>query len=347
MTGLGLAVVKNDSIVYHKSFGYKILPHNESSGVPLENSDIFRIASISKTFIATAILQLVEKDKLSIDDDAQNYLNFPLRNPDYIDSPITIKMLLTHTSSINDSRSWISLDRINPNLDSLYKDCYSSTVPGVVYKYCNLNYTILGAVIEGATNQRFYQYVDDNITKPLGITGNFMGANLDSCKFVKQYRFNVDLGFYKEDVDTYRVYPHLFDDSYELGRSLALAFPPGGMKISTGNLARFMMMHMNYGELNGVRIISEESERLMQDNYVGKSNYGLSYRQYKDIIEEKVFHGQTGGGNGLKGCMIFEPIDKIGFVILCSGSKSNYIDGYGDIHKPLIQLLYSYFNKNE
>lgn len=344
MTGLGIAVVKDDSIIYQKSFGYKVLPQNEDKGVLLENDDIFRIASISKTFIATAILQLMEQGKLSLDDDAQKYLNFPLRNPKFPNTPITIKMLLTHTSSINDSRSYISLDRINPQLDSLYKECYSPTIPGKVYKYCNLNYTILGAVMEGITNERFYEYIDININKPIDVTGSFVGTNLDSCKFVKQYRYDDTLGRYKEDLDAYRKYPHLLDDSYELGRSLALVFPPGGMKISTGNLAKYMMMHMNYGELDGVRIINENSERLMQDNYVGKSNYGLSYRQYKDLVKGKTFYGQTGGGRGLRGSMIFDPIEKIGFVILCSGSRSKYIDGYGDIHKPLIKLLYSYLN---
>lgn len=342
MTGLGIAVVKNDSIIYQKSFGYRVLPQNGKEGELLENDDIFRIASISKTFIATAILQLMEQGKLSLDDDAQEYLNFPLRNPKYPDSPITIKMLLTHTSSINDSRSWWSIDKINPQIDSSYVKCYSPTIPGEKYKYCNMNYTILGAVIEGATKNRFYEYIANNILEPLDIYGGFNCNQLDSTKFVKQYRYNEDLHTYKEDNETYRPYPQVLGKNYKLGKSLGLAYPASGMKISTGNLARYMMMHINYGELNGVRIINENSERLMQDNYVGKNNYGLSYRQYKGFSKEKLFYGQTGGGNGLKGAMIFEPIDKIGFVILCSGSRSKYIDGYVDIHKPLINILYSH-----
>ena len=341
MTGLGIAVVKNDSIIWQKSFGYQVLPDKINPGIQLQDDGIFRIASISKTFVATAIMQLNERGMLSLDDDAQQYLNFPLRNPDYPDKAITIKMLLTHTSSINDSRSWWSIDKINPVEDKDYKECYSRTLPGSSYKYCNMNYTLLGAVIEGASGRRFYEFIDSDIMKPLGLTGGFNCNVLDSSKFVKQYRFKEDLNCYVEDDETYRPYKFLFGKDYKLGKSLGLTYPPSGMKISTGNLARYMMMHMYGGSLNGVMIISEESERLMQQNYVGKNNYGLSYRQYKDLIPGKTLYGQTGGGNGLKGCMIFDPIDKIGFIILCSGSKSRYIDGYGDIHKPLIKLLYS------
>ena len=345
MTGLGIAVVKNDSIVYNQSFGYRILPQNGNEGEPLENNDIFRIASISKTFIATAILQLIEGGKLSLDDDAQNYLRFPLRNPDFPNTPISIKMLLTHTSSINDSRSWWSIDKINPNVDSKYVECYSNTIPGDKYKYCNMNYTILGAVIEGVTKQRFYDYVDVNIMKPLHLEGSFICDRLDSTRFVKQYRYDENLHQYYEDSETYRPYTQIMGKNYVLGKSLGLAYPSSGMKISIMNLARYMMMHMNYGELNGVRIISEESEMLMQNNYVGKYNYGFSYRQYRGFSKDNVFYGQTGGGNGLRGAMIFEPSEKIGFVILCSGSQSKYIDGYEDIHKPLIKILYRYFNE--
>lgn len=341
MTGLGIAVVKDDSIVYQKSFGYRIIPQDNIKGEVLRNDDIFRIASISKTFIATAILQLVERGELRLTDDAQEYLPFPLRNPNYVDKAISIKMLLTHTSSINDSRSWWSIEKINPDVDDKYSECFSTYAPGEKYKYCNMNYTILGAVIEGVTGIRFYEYIDSYIMKPLGLTGGFNCNQLDSSKFVKQYRYNDTMKRYIEDDETYRPYKYIFDN-YILGKSLGLAYPASGMKITTGELARYMKMHMNYGELDGVRIISEQSERSMQDNYVGKNNYGLSYRQYTGLVKGKIFHGQTGGGNGLRGAMIFDPKDKIGFVILCSGSRSNYIDGYDDIHKPIIKLLYSY-----
>ncbi len=345
MTGLGIAVTKEDSIIYVKSFGYRDIPSadNDNIGEPLDNEDLFRIASISKTFIATVILQLVEEGKLNLDDDVQNYLKFPLRNPLFFDDPITIKMLLTHTSSINDSQKYWSLDIINPNVSKEYFECYSKTKPGVVYKYCNFNYLLLGAVIEGVTNNRFDVEIDQRIMKPLGINGGFNCNVLESEKFVKLYRYDKDKGTFKEDDEAYRPYKYQIQDHYVLGESLGLAYPPSGMKITTSNLAKYMMMHMHGGILNGVRILSEDSEKRMRDNYVGKHNYGFSFRQYRNLIHDTILYGQTGGGFGLKSAMIFDPTHKMGFVIISSGSASEYIDGYGDIHKPLIQLLYSFF----
>ena len=83
MTGLGIAVVKGDSIVYVHSWGYKEVPTANNQGMFLKNDDLFRIASVSKTFVATAILQLVEEGVLNLDDDVQNFLKFPLRNPSF------------------------------------------------------------------------------------------------------------------------------------------------------------------------------------------------------------------------------------------------------------------------
>ena len=81
MTGLGIAVVKGDSIVCQKSLGYRVIPDSNNKGDLLQNDDLFSIASVSKTFIATTILRLVEERKCGLNDDAQKYLNFNLRNP--------------------------------------------------------------------------------------------------------------------------------------------------------------------------------------------------------------------------------------------------------------------------
>ena len=342
MTGLGIAVVDGDSIIYQESFGYKELPENGKGGIRLANDDLFRIASISKTFIATVILQLQEEGKLSLDDDAQEYLKFPLRNPSIKDRPITIRHLLTHTSGINDARSWWNVDHINPDVDAEYYKCYSSTAPGRQYKYCNMNYTVLGAIIEGVTDHKFFEEVDRRIMKPLDIGGGFNCNDLDSSRFVRLYRYKPELHKYKEDDEAYRPYKGIIDRNYKLGREFGLAYPASGMRISTGDLAKYMMMHMNGGTIGGVRIISAESEEAMRRNYVGKNNYGLSFRHYNDLYPGKSLSGQTGGGHGLRSAMIFDPEDNVGFVIICSGSRSEYIDGYGDIHKPIIKLAYQY-----
>lgn len=99
VVGFSVAVVKKGEIVYKHSFGLKDV---ESNTALTENS-LFRIASISKSFSATSIMQLVEAGKLSLDDDFSKLVGFKVRNPKYPEKVITLKMVLSHTSSLNDS----------------------------------------------------------------------------------------------------------------------------------------------------------------------------------------------------------------------------------------------------
>lgn len=108
--GLAVAVVKGDKIIYNHSFGWK----DRENKVPLAEDDIFRIASISKSFSVVAIMQLIEAGKMTLDDDVSDLVGFKVRNPRFPETPITLRMLLSHTSNINDRQAYGNLDIINP-----------------------------------------------------------------------------------------------------------------------------------------------------------------------------------------------------------------------------------------
>src|SRR5215813_9114396 len=90
--GLAIVVVKKGKPIYEKAFGYKDLESKE----PLTTDNLFRIASISKSFSSTAIMQLVEQGKVSLDDDISDLVGFKVRNPKYPDVKITLEMMLSH-----------------------------------------------------------------------------------------------------------------------------------------------------------------------------------------------------------------------------------------------------------
>ena len=175
VVGVSVAVVKNNKIIYSHSFGQK----NIEANTPLTDDCIFRIASISKSFSATSIMQLVEAKKLSLEDDASNLIGFPLRNPKFPDKVITLKMLMSHRSSINDSQGYFSLDSINPATNPDYAKCYNNYEPGTGYMYCNLNYNMTGAIIEKYSGERFDQYVKHHVLDPLNIYGGYCVDSLD------------------------------------------------------------------------------------------------------------------------------------------------------------------------
>lgn len=349
LTGLSIAVVKGDSIIYERAFGYREIPgKNSRKGEQLASDDIFKIASVSKTFVATAIMKLQEQGVLSLKDDAQKYLDFPLRNPHHPDVPITIEQLIVHTSSVNDRCGYTDLDSINPAVNKDYKRCYFYGVPDKYYNYSNMNYTLLGAVIEGAAGERFDDVIDRLICQPLGLNAGYNVERLDSTKFVNLYYY---LPKYPKtrfvNQVAYKDYPDELGKNYQLGKSVALEVPAGGMKISAPDLAKFMIMHMQSGEYEGKRIISKKSEKLMRKNYVGKYNYGLSFRRYDFLGKDNIMYGQTGGASGIKSAMIFNPDKRYGFVILSTGNTTTEPDGFEEIHMPLIKILNKHLIENE
>ena len=332
--GISVAAVKKDKIIYAKSFGMK----NREDSVALQLNHYFRIASISKTFVATAIMQLVENGKISLDDDVNQYLDFKVRNPLFPDKPITIEMLLSHRSSINDSQGSKNFDYINPQTNLQFGKCYNEYEPGKRFCYCNLNYGLLGAIIEKRTKTRFDKYVNKNILKPLKIGGSFNCLVLDSTLFASSYKYNRKKDSLVLSYETYANHKSVLD-KYKIGYSTPALSPAGGLKITILDLAQYMIMHMYDGTYNKKHIITQESESRMRQLIVKRIPYALSLSHYKNIIPEQELIGQTGGAYGIHTAMIFHPKEKYGFVVFCNGCKSKSTDGH-ELNFEIIKVLY-------
>lgn len=338
--GLSVAVVKNNKLIYTHAFGMK----DTASHTPLTTNDLFRIASISKSFSATSIMQLVAAKKLSLDDDFGKLVGFKIRNPNYPDKVITLKMVMSHTSSINDSQGYFNLDVINPDKNPQWAKCYNSYEPGAGYQYCNLNYNMVGAVIERTSGMRIDNYVVSHILRPLGLYGGYCVDSLDASRFVTLYEYNTKTGQFTADPAAYA--PRREElKHYVLGCSTPVLSPTGGMKITAADLARYMMMHMNYGTLNGVTIIPKKYSKIMQTQVADKDGYGLAIRTVNDLIPGKVMKGHTGSAYGLYSSMFFQPEDKFGFVVITNGCATGDTDGMNPVTKAAIVTLYNSFIK--
>lgn len=338
--GLSVVAVRNDSIVYFSTFGYNPDYNDTTLRKPIPENGVYVIASISKTFVSTAIMQLVEKKKLLLDDDINKYLPFSVRNPKYPDVPITVRMLLCHRSSLNDNLYDWTIDQINPSTSNRIQECFNDYAPGKEYKYCNLSYSLLGSIIENITGERFYEYVENHITEPLGLTCNYNLSKIDSTLIVRALKFSKKKQKFVMDASIYDYqYSKEKTENYKLGYSAANFSPTGGMKISAKDLAKYMMMHMNYGKYNGQRIISKKSELEMWKNQMGNTDYGLAFTHYPDMIRGKDMVGMTGGAHGIHSGMFFCPEEKFGFVIICNGCKTKSSVGL-DMSKKIVRILY-------
>lgn len=322
--GASVVTVKANKIIYNRSYGHNPDYKNITLKRPIPPNGIFVIASISKSFISTAIMQLMEKSVLNLDDDVNNYLDFSVRNPQYPDTPITVRMLLNHRSSINDKYYGWNLSQINPAKGNVWEECYNDYRPGTKFSYSNLNYNLLGAIIENATGQRFFDYIDESIIEPLGLNASYNLTKIDSSTLVRGLLYDKKQNSFKPDpsVYNYQYYEGKLKD-YKLGETTACFSPSGGMKISAIDLAKYMMMHINYGEYNGKRILSKKSEIELWSRQGVDTTYALGFFRDRKILHGEPVVGVRGSAHGIHSIMLFNPEKKFGIVVLCNGCTAD------------------------
>lgn len=315
-----VVVVKDNRIIYTRSFGYNPNYNDTTLRMAIPSNGIYFIASISKSFISTAIMQLVEKGKLKLDDDVNKYLDFRVQNPKYPDAPITVRMLMSHRSTINDKHYGWNLNQINPEKGKKWQECYNDYKPGTRFSYCNLNYNLLGAIIEKVSGERFFDYIDENIMNPLELNASYNLTKIDSTRLVKSLRYDSKKKKFRKDAFIYNYqYFEKQLKNYKLGDSTASFSPSGGVKISAVDLAKYMMMHINYGEYNGKRIISKASELEMWRPLASDTTYALGFFRDKTILKGEPVVGVRGSSHGIHSIMLFNPDEKYGFVVICNG----------------------------
>jgi CubicO group peptidase (beta-lactamase class C family) len=197
LASLAVVIVADDAVVYESYWGSRRMDIGGSQrNLPVTSATKFRVASIAKMVTALGALQLVDQGKLDLDADIGQVLGFPVRNPSYPTRPITARMLLNHTSSLRDG-GFYNLPAPYTLRDLLLPDgaLFDGGIhfagsqqgadrgPGAFFTYANLNYGVLGTVMEAAAGERFDQYMARHLLQPLGIDGGYRLGDLSGGGF--------------------------------------------------------------------------------------------------------------------------------------------------------------------
>jgi CubicO group peptidase (beta-lactamase class C family) len=322
LVGASAVIVKDEEIEEEVSFGFQSLESKE----PVTPNTIFRIASISKIIVAMTVMTLVEEGKLSIGDDIGSILGFPIRNPHFPDTPITIEMLMTQTSSITDGfddedplneheicgyngvngTSWnVGLrDLLIPNEGKYYTSgTWDRAKPGTKFIYSNFGCGILACICEAVTGEYFTDYAARRILKPLQLDASFRASEIIA----------------KDRIATLYNRTGNPENPYKISRSkdsfilsgyprfpLAENYrgPAGGLFISMHDLSKIMRVLMNDGSCYGVRILKKETvEMMLQMHWFGHDDptYRSKGLQLKlmDDFDNRLFAGHTGYAYGV------------------------------------------------
>ncbi len=336
--GLSIAVVKDGELVYHQAFGMADGPRGKRATV----DTVYHWWSMTKIATAIAILQLHERGQLGLDDPVEQYLPwFAVQYPAASSQPITLRHLLNHSSGLPDTvpamLGWVHYDagaRSQTELVKHHLPRFNKLrfEPGSKAIYSNLNYMVLGAVIEGVSGRSYEEFVTENVLKPLRMeqTGfvysEAMAAHEAAGSLPVVHFYTPLLPFL---LDTGELIREQQKGVFWFNRLYIDVTPPTGLISPVSDVARLMLAYLNGGELDGARILSPQSIALMTNEshvpgegpnmaaYTG-GQHGLGW--YVIPHGEQMRYQHHGAGPGFATTMRLYPEQGLGIAILANGT---------------------------
>ncbi len=317
-----LITTKEDGIIWESNYGYA----NVSLQEQVEDSTLFLIASISKTIVATAIMQFWEADSFDLDDNVNDYLDdFQVNIPNYLGDTVTIRMLMTHTSSIADNWSVldglticgdspIPLDTFLINYFTPGGTYYNASLnflnvhPGTTFQYSNVAICILAILVEKFSGISFDQYCRENIFDPLEMnkTSWFL-EGLDTTTIATPYLWQGG---------QYIPYCHYGSPDYA----------DGNIRTNKMELENFLSTYMNWGRYNGETILDSSTIDLMLKDHLGYPIYeggsqGLVWYQ-TGRLNGRLPWGHSGAWFGCATGMFFKPEEEWSLICFMNARPS-------------------------
>jgi len=345
--GFAVSVVNEKSTLYQKGFGFSDVKEKK---LYTENT-IQNIASVSKTFVGIALLKAQELGKLNLDDPVQKYVPFKIANPNFPQTPITIRQLATHTSSILDNDFYLSknyflksdqdLNGVKLNFDdeqifnpadsiismSVYlenvltengkwnRNSFSTHKPGSIYEYSNVGTALAAFIIEKATGQTFNSFTKEYILKPLQMKDS--GWSFEEVNFSKFSRLyenpNTPLPYYQ-----------------------SATYPDGGFMTSINDLSKYLTELIKGYNGKGT-ILTQKSYKEYFTPQLTASNFAErnDKNPYSESYNTGIFMGfgytgyigHTGGDPGVMSMLFFDPKNNLGRIMIFN---TNFSDKKGN-----------------
>jgi len=244
-----------------------------ATGRVVTADDPVRVASISKLVVGVGVMRLVEQGRLDLDEDVSERLGWNLRNPAFPDRPITLRQLLSHTSSVRDYEDQYAIplgDTVQANM-APRTSWDSKHGPGDgFFTYSNLNFPIVASIVERVTGERFDLWMRREVIEPMKLDACYNWPTCSDAKVARAVVLTQGGKAVRDDLAGKRPDCPVFVDKgscdlgrWKLGENGALFAPQGGLRISMNDLARVGRMLLDGGTLDGVRILSPKSVEAM------------------------------------------------------------------------------------
>lgn len=313
---VSVLIFEEGQVLYQKQFGYA----NLEQARLLDSEDMFLIASISKVVTATALLQLYDSEAFDLDDDINDYLPFAVRNPAYA-APITFRMLLTHTSGIADNDPVldgqyyynqdppISLSYFMENYFVPGGEFYNANenffdfAPGAAHEYSNIGSALIGVLVERISGLDFNTYCKNNIFNPLGMVNTSWRLDEITQNIVTPYDY-------------------LNRENQPIAHYTNTDFPNGGLRTTARDMFALLAALANDGQYGNFRLLSAATAQAIRTPQIPSidSEVGLHF-----FLMDNTYNlwGHDGGEQGVATIMGFNPVTKIGAIILSNQGEAD------------------------
>jgi len=315
--GISACVVKNQEVVWSNAYGIADFETN----TPVETTTLFTVASISKLFLATAVMQVYEDGLIDLDTDINEYLDFEVVNPNFPNTPLTVRQLLRHRSSLRDPEGdmydyWEEGDHsadlhdfmeniLTPSGNNYQASYFNPNAgPGNTQWYSNIGFSLLAVIIEQLTDMPYHAYCKENIFEPLCMENTtFFWSETDIANTAMPHR-------------------RVNGEYQALGRYSIALYPSALIKTNVIELANFLIAYTGRGTIDGVQLLENSSVDLLTPYDFSSTNLGwwngTNWTFTFHFPDDEVwFHG--GYMPGIRTRLSYYPEDSTGVIILTNG----------------------------
>jgi CubicO group peptidase (beta-lactamase class C family) len=318
--GMAVGVVGPDDYVWEGYYG------TYDGENPVSENTLFMIASVSKTVVATAIMQLWEQDLFALDDDINDYLDFTVRNPGHPDAAITFRHLMTHRSSIVDrypfyddlytidsgsgDSPWGLGEFLRAYLlpDGEFYDGanFLQAAPGDKFDYANYGAMLLAYLVEVLSGEAFSDYCADHIFTPLGMDNSYY-----LISDIPDTETEIATPFCCGEALPHYSYPD---------------YPAGSLRTTIRDLSIFASFYLGISA-GTETVLKPETIELMFGEYgdskdLGEGQMGLIWVHMTWVLFGAV--GHTGGDPGVSTVLLLYPDEEIATILLMNGSPNSF-----------------------
>ncbi|MGN1019281.1 MAG: serine hydrolase domain-containing protein [Aristaeellaceae bacterium] len=345
-TGAALYVAKDGEIVYEYLYGYA----DKKAGIVISEDTYFRTASVTKMISGIHTMQLVEQGLLDLDENIGVYFGYSVTNPYAGNAPVTLRQLMSHTSSLSSSGGYTKSNR---TLSSLLNDAtkqwnnFHKYAPGSKYEYSNFGAGIMGSLMEAVTGLNLNDSVTAGLFDPLGIDAGYHQTLVDIPENITAQ--------YATDMTLRRTRSLLLSQTWDnsVDPENHYRSTVGAVWMKGRDLCRIGMLLCQGGTLDGVTILQPETVALMLSDQNGQpgitcsSPYGLCVHRVTNLVKGRMVYGHQGMSNGLVCNVYFDPETQFVFALVTNGSSDSMNDHICKISRKTFNLCWQAFSGTE